>query len=218
MLDSVDFDIPLGQRGGTAGFAHVFDTRLDLGLALQIHASETDAVVHGGRQKGHVDPIATVKANAGKAGRPVKSLLIEHVKLDKKPGKLARLHLPRFCNYISPVSWFTDRHFFLLAVVGYGLSSAYSVFLWRKGFRKDDRVNYLLFLLAAVLHTVAMVKRGFTFAQCPVNNLYEATTFITWTIVVAYLVLGVFQKLRFRRRFCFAHFAVPGRFCAHAGA
>jgi len=111
--------------------------------------------------------------------------------------KLARLHLPAACNYIGRVSWFTDRHFFLLAVVVYGLSSAYSVFLWRKGFRKDDRVNYLLLLLAATLHTVAMVKRGFNIAQCPVNNLYEATTFITWTIVAAYLALGIFQKLRF---------------------
>ena len=95
------------------------------------------------------------------------------------------------------MSWFTDRHFFLLAVIGYGLSSAYSVFLWRKGFRKDDRVNYFLLLAAAALHTVAMFKRGFTFAQCPVNNLYEATTFIAWTMVAAYLVLGIFHQLRF---------------------
>ena len=95
------------------------------------------------------------------------------------------------------MSWFTDRHFFLLAVIGYGLSSAYSVFLWRKGFRKDDRVNYLLLLAAAALHTAAMVKRGFSIAQCPVNNLYEATTFIAWTIAAAYLALGIFHQLRF---------------------
>jgi len=95
------------------------------------------------------------------------------------------------------VSWFTDRHFFLLAVIGYGLSSAYSVFLWRKGFRKDDRVNYFLLLAAATLHTVAMFKRGFSIAQCPVNNLYEATTFIAWTIAATYLVLGIFHQLRF---------------------
>jgi HemX protein len=95
------------------------------------------------------------------------------------------------------VAWFTDRHFFLLAVIAYGLSSAYSVFLWRKGFRKDDRVNYFLLLAAAALHTVAMFKRGFSINQCPVNNLYEATTFIAWTIVAAYLVIGIFHQLRF---------------------
>ena len=95
------------------------------------------------------------------------------------------------------MAWFTDRHFFLLAVIFYGLSSAYSVFLWRKGFRTADRVNYFLLLAAAALHTTAMILRGFNLKECPVNNLYEATSFIAWTIVAAYLVLGIFPKLRF---------------------
>jgi ABC-type transport system involved in cytochrome c biogenesis permease subunit len=95
------------------------------------------------------------------------------------------------------VVWFTDRHFFLLAVAIYGLSTVYSVFLWRMGFRKDDRVNYLLLLAAFALHTVAMFYRGLRFGHCPVNNLYEATTFIAWTIVAAYLVIGLLPRLRF---------------------
>ncbi|HEY5297472.1 MAG TPA: cytochrome c biogenesis protein CcsA [Verrucomicrobiae bacterium] len=95
------------------------------------------------------------------------------------------------------MAWFTDRHFFLLAVIFYGLSSAYSVFLWRKGFRTDDRLNYFLLLIAFVLHTTAMFKRGFRFDQCPVNNLYEATTFIAWGIIAAFLVIGIFHRLRF---------------------
>lgn len=82
-------------------------------------------------------------------------------------------------------------------MIFYGLSSAYSVFLWRRGFRKDDRANYFLLLAAFVLHTVAMFERGFSINQCPVNNLYEATTFIAWTIVAAYLVIGLLPRLRF---------------------
>jgi ABC-type uncharacterized transport system permease subunit len=99
--------------------------------------------------------------------------------------------------------WFTtedqhlDRHFFLLAVIIYGLSAIYSVFLWRKGFRQDNRTNYFLLLLAFGLHTTAMVLRGFDLKHCPVNNLYEATTFISWTIVGSYLVLGLLSRLRF---------------------
>jgi ABC-type transport system involved in cytochrome c biogenesis permease subunit len=95
------------------------------------------------------------------------------------------------------VAWFTDRHFFLLAVTVYGLSTIYSVFLWRMGFRKDDRANYLLLFAAFALHTVAMFYRGLRFDRCPVNNLYEATTFIAWTIVAAYLVIGLLPRLRF---------------------
>lgn len=93
--------------------------------------------------------------------------------------------------------WFTDRHYFLLAVILYGLSTLYSVFLWRRGFRKDDRVNYLLLLGAFALHTTAMIQRGFSFNRCPVNNLYEAMMFVAWTIVAATLLVGLFHRFRF---------------------
>jgi len=73
----------------------------------------------------------------------------------------------------------------------------YSIFLWRKGFRQDNLRNYLLLLGAFVLHTTAMAKRGFSLATCPVNNLYEATLFIAWTIVAAYLLVGAWSRLRF---------------------
>jgi HemX protein len=95
------------------------------------------------------------------------------------------------------VTWFTDRRLFLLAVIVYGISSLYSVFLWRKGFRKDDRANYFLLFTAFALHTTAMFKRGYAINACPVNNLYEATVFIAWTIAAAYLGLGIVQRLRF---------------------
>ena len=95
------------------------------------------------------------------------------------------------------MAWFTDRNIFLLAVGIYGLSMIYSVFLWRKGFRRDDRVNYFLLLLAFGLHTTAMIYRGFSLKHCPVSNLYEATTFVAWTIVAVYLVLGLWSRLRF---------------------
>lgn len=99
------------------------------------------------------------------------------------------------------MAWFTnqhfDRHLFLVAVAFYGLSMIYSVFLWRKGFRQDNRINYFLLLAAFGFHTAAMFKRGFSLERCPVNNLYEATLFISWTIVTAYLTLGAWSRLRF---------------------
>lgn len=85
----------------------------------------------------------------------------------------------------------------MLAVGFYGLSMLYSIFLWRRGFRKDNRVNYLLLLAGFGVHTGAMLLRGFRLDRCPITNLYEATTFITWTIVGIYLLLGVWSRLRF---------------------
>lgn len=90
-----------------------------------------------------------------------------------------------------------DRNFFAGAVLVYGLSMIYSLFLWRKGFRRDDHVNYLILLLAFGLHTTAMVLRGFRLNHCPVTNLYEATTFALWSIVAVYLGVGLWPRLRF---------------------
>ena len=95
------------------------------------------------------------------------------------------------------MNWLTDRHLFLLAVAVYGLSMVYSVFLWRNGFRRDDRVNYLLLLLGFGLHTGAMLARGLRLDRCPVNNLYETTVFLMWTSVAIYLAIGLWARLRF---------------------
>ena len=85
----------------------------------------------------------------------------------------------------------------MLAVVFYGLSTLYAVFLGRTGFRKDNHLNYWLLLAGGVCHTIAMFKRGFSLERCPINNLYEATTFIAWTIVAAQVLLGWWNRLRF---------------------
>ncbi len=91
----------------------------------------------------------------------------------------------------------SDREFFALAVLLYGVCSIYSIFLWRNGFRRDNRIVYLFLLAGAGLHTIAMAKRGFSFARCPVTNLYEATAFTAWAIVALYLGLGLIRRLRF---------------------
>ena len=95
------------------------------------------------------------------------------------------------------MAWFTDRYCFLLAVGFYGLSTLYSVFLWRRGFRRDDWANYVLLAAGVALHTLAMLKRGLTLHSCPINNLYEATTFLLWALGLASLVYSLLLKLKF---------------------
>ncbi len=73
----------------------------------------------------------------------------------------------------------------------------YSVFLWRNGFRRDNRVSYLLLLLAFGFHTAAMVQRGVRLDRCPVTNLYEATIFAMWALVALYLASGLWSRIRF---------------------
>ncbi len=99
------------------------------------------------------------------------------------------------------MAWFTDRHCFLLAVLIYGLSTVYSVFLWRKGFRRDEWLNYCLLAGGVAIHTLAMTKRGLTLHSCPVNNLYEATTFLLWALGLASLVYSLLPRLKFLSAF-----------------
>ena len=96
----------------------------------------------------------------------------------------------------APLNW-TDKTYFCCAVTLYGIAMVYSVFLWRKGFQRDDWVVYGVLAGGLVLHTVAMAARGFSLNACPINNLYEATAFIMWTIVAGYLVVGAWQRFRF---------------------
>lgn len=91
----------------------------------------------------------------------------------------------------------TDRHLFALAVVAYGLATIYSVFLWRRGFRRHDWANYALLAAGFVAHTWALLERGLSLQHCPVRNLYEATVFVGWSLMVAYLVLGLWPRMRF---------------------
>ncbi len=95
------------------------------------------------------------------------------------------------------MDWFTARHTFFVAVLLYGVSAVYSIFLLRRGFRKDNWINYLVLLAACAIHTTAMFKRGFSLDRCPINNLFEATVFLAWTIVSAYLLIGLLPRLRF---------------------
>jgi ABC-type uncharacterized transport system permease subunit len=79
----------------------------------------------------------------------------------------------------------------------YGVSTLYAVFLRRKGFQRDDWINYFLLVAGAAFHTSAMVERGYTLSRCPMSNLFEATMFVTWTIVVTYLLIGLWPRFRF---------------------
>lgn len=95
------------------------------------------------------------------------------------------------------MDWLTDRCLFAIAVFFYGVSAIYSIFLFRKGFRRDDRINYFILLGAFAFHTAAMLQRGFSLDRCPIRNLFEATMFTAWTMVAVYLVLGLWSRLRF---------------------
>lgn len=84
-----------------------------------------------------------------------------------------------------------------MAVVLYGLSTLYGVFVWRRGFRQDDRVCLLILLAGLACHITSMALRGVSFARCPVSNLFEATMFVGWTVGMASLLFALVPRFSF---------------------
>lgn len=95
------------------------------------------------------------------------------------------------------MAWSSDKSWFLIAVVCYGVSALHTVFLWRKGFRKDDWITYGLLAAGYGFHFTAMIQRGLSLNRCPIDNLYEATAFVMWAALSTYLVAGLWSRLRF---------------------
>src|SRR5690606_9586547 len=79
----------------------------------------------------------------------------------------------------------------------YAAASIYAIFLWRRGFTRDDWWCYGLLACAFVANTAALVARGFTLNQCPVTNLFEAVMFVSWGVTASHLVAGLWSRLRF---------------------
>ena len=111
----------------------------------------------------------------------------------------------------SLLNW-SSKAYFCIAVTIYGIGMVYSIFLWRKGFRRDDWAVYGLLGGGLVFHTIAMALRGFSLKQCPITNLYEATAFVMWTVVAGFLVVGLWPRLRFLGAFASPMLFVLGVF------
>ena len=92
---------------------------------------------------------------------------------------------------------FSDRGLFAAAVVLYALAAGFAVIIWRRQFQRDSVALYGLMAVGWVLHTGAMFRRGFSLERWPINNLFEATMFVTWTISTVYLLIGGFSRMRF---------------------
>jgi len=98
---------------------------------------------------------------------------------------------------IAAVDALGTRTWYALAVAVYGLATVQGILLWRRGFRRGEGVQYALLAAGFALHTAALVGRGFSLHRCPVTNLFEASMFVSWAMSGAYLLAGLWARLRF---------------------
>ncbi len=84
----------------------------------------------------------------------------------------------------------------IFATLVYGLALLYSIFLWRKGFTKDDKVILGMICLGFSFHSAALVIRAAEVQRCPINNLFEVTMFTSWIIGLGFLLSAIWTKSR----------------------
>jgi ABC-type transport system involved in cytochrome c biogenesis permease subunit len=86
--------------------------------------------------------------------------------------------------------------FFWLAFLLYG--AAFAVFLYHL-FSRHSAMNSLglaLVVAGVACQTVAIVLRGVNAGRVPVVGAYESLTMVAWSIVIVYLVLELFTRIK----------------------
>ncbi|MCD8534226.1 MAG: cytochrome c biogenesis protein [Verrucomicrobia bacterium] len=90
-----------------------------------------------------------------------------------------------------------DEHgMMMIATLIYGLALVYSVFLWRKGFTRDDTINVGFLVSGFLCHTIALMIRAAETQRCPINNLFEVTMFTAWIIGFGFIIGAFWSNLR----------------------
>lgn len=92
---------------------------------------------------------------------------------------------------------FSNEHTLMpIATLIYGVASLYSVFLWRKGFTKDDKIVLGIISGGFIFHTASLIIRAAEEQRCPINNLFEVTMFTSWVIGLGFLLSVFWTKSR----------------------
>jgi len=83
-----------------------------------------------------------------------------------------------------------DRIFLSLACIPYMLSSAYAFYAFGAKRFSRTHLNLGLMMTGFALHTFFLYLRAVSIHHCPLTNPFEMIVFLSWAIVLNYLLLG----------------------------
>jgi len=84
----------------------------------------------------------------------------------------------------------TDRDFIFYALWVYIGAFLYSLYLIQGRGRWESRGHKLLVVAGWLLHGYGLCLRAQQIQHCPITNLFEMIQFVTWAVVLVYLVMG----------------------------
>lgn len=88
-----------------------------------------------------------------------------------------------------------ERYWLVAALVCFLLSLGYTLVALGAGRFRPARFNVSMMLVGFVLQSVFLYQRGQIVGACPITNLFEVTVFLSWSIVLIYLLVGPTYRL-----------------------
>lgn len=88
-----------------------------------------------------------------------------------------------------------ERYWLVAALVCFLLSLGYTLFALGAGRYRPARFNLSMMLIGFVLQSVFLYQRGEIVGACPITNLFEVLVFLSWSIVLIYLLVGPAYRL-----------------------
>ena len=98
-------------------------------------------------------------------------------------------------EFVSEIFGFSDRLWVNLALLCFLLGSAYSIYSLTGRKLLPSRLTLALIAVGFVFESVFLFVRGHTISRCPVTNHFELLVFMTWSMVLIYLIVGSAYRL-----------------------
>lgn len=88
-----------------------------------------------------------------------------------------------------------ERYWLVAAAFCYLLSFGHTLFALGSGSFRPGRFNLAAMALGFAFSTAFLYQRGQVVGACPITNLFEVLVFLSWTIVLVYLLVGPTYRL-----------------------
>lgn len=98
-------------------------------------------------------------------------------------------------EFISEMFDFSDHLWVSLALVCFLLGSVYSIYLLTSGKLLTSCLTLALIAIGFICESVFLFVRGHAISRCPITNHFELLVFMTWSMVLIYLVVGSAYRL-----------------------
>src|ERR1700745_525308 len=107
----------------------------------------------------------------------------------------SRLVLSMHLDFIASFIFVADRSWIWLAAYCFVLASAYSGYTLFAGKFMAPRLTFGLVAAGFVCQTIFLGIRGHEGGRCPITNFFELLTFLSWSMILIYLVIGSSYRL-----------------------